>query len=454
LNDPNGLVVQDGRLHVFYQYEPDAPEWGRMRWGHAVTSDMLTWEHLPIALEPGPAGPDSFGCWSGCIVRDEGGRPTMLYTGVRMEGDVRRASICLATGDDDLLTWHKAGEPVIPGPPAGIRPDAFRDPFVWRGERGWTMLVGAGTDASHGIVLRYESPDLRHWTYGGPFLTTESLVRACPDLDVSEIDSTCWECPQLVQLPGGESMLILSIVDRSPTVRPAHVVAVVGEIRDDAFRPRHAERLGLGPDFYAPATMALPDGRGLLFGWIPEDPPIEGEDRTWAGALTLPRLVSLDDDGRPTIRIADEVGTIGSPAASWRDIPLGDEPWTIGTSGHAVLDLHIEPRSAAAIRIDLAVASDLLAEIRFVPRTRRITATRVARVLVAGTTPQGTATLPPPSAQDLKLHLILDGSVMEVVAADRVSATVRLPSAIGERSISFVTFGGPARIASAVLRTW
>jgi beta-fructofuranosidase len=454
MNDPNGLVVEGARLHVFYQYEPEAPRWGRMRWGHAVTSDMLTWEHLPVALEPDPTGPDSFGCWSGSLVRDGAGVPTILYTGVTLRDDLRHASICLATGDAELRSWQKAPEPVIDGAPIGIAPDMFRDPFVWRRDDGWSMLVGAGTTGSKGVVLVYRSNDLRDWHGGGPFLTTEDLLAACPDLDVAEIDSACWECPQLVNLADGRSILILSIMDRSPVVRPNHVVAVVGAIEAGTFRPHRAQRLGLGPDFYAPAATTLPDGRALLFGWVPEDPPLQGEARTWAGSLTLPRVVGLDDAGNVTMRIVDEAATIGSPAAEWHGVEVGDAGWAIVVPGHGQLDIDLEPGDSAGIRIDVGVAGSLVAEIRFDPRTGLLTSTRIARVLVAGTTPQGSAELPPSSSERLRLRLILDGSVLEVVAEDRVTATIRLPSVGGPRSISLVSFGGACEVVKAALRTW
>ncbi len=450
MNDPNGLVFRDGTLHVFYQHNPDALEWGRMHWGHAASADLVAWQHLPIAISPDDAGADAFGCWSGCIVEDDG-VASMFYTGVRLVEDERRPAVCRATSVDGLTTWRKDIDPCIPGPPDGFSNDAFRDPFVYRDGGGWSMLVGAGTTDGLGAVVRYQSPDLRTWAYRGLFLSTDDVARA------AGADGPCWECPQLVRL-GDDAVLIVSVVDRAPGVRPSHVAAFVGRVEDGRFVVDRAEALGMGPDFYAPATTTTPDGRHLLLGWIPEDPPPESSPRTWTGSMTFPRIVSMGDDGQLSLAIASEVAALRSAGRAHGPVRLeGDAgAWRYDlVSQQFEVAATIDPGDADEIAIELLDGDDDSPEARvaYRPAERLLSVARRGIVSVAGRSSKSSKVLPEAGTATLGLRLIVDGSVMELEIDGRTMATIRLPTTRGDRlAVTFAASGGTASIVE--LETW
>ncbi len=444
MNDPNGPIFVDGRLHVFFQHNPDGPYWNRVHWGHAVSDDLLRWEHWPVALTPDAYGPDSFGCWSGCVV-DADGTPTMLYTGVELVDDVRRASICLATSDDGLRSWTKRRAPVIAGSPAGFAPDAFRDPFVWRDARGWVMLVGAGTDDGSGAVLLFRSADLQRWTFVGPFLASADLPATI------DAGGPCWECPQLLRYGDG-AVLILSITNPAPEARPSHVIAISGRVDGDRFVPGRVERLDAGPGFYAPASVVAPDGRHLLLGWIPEDPPEPGDPRDWAGAMTLPREILQRPDGVLAIAPARELSLLRGAGIRHEDVRIGsdgEERLQQPVADRFELLATIVPDGATAVRIELHDGEDVGPEFAIVlrPHERRVSVSRRGTVLVGGPDEHNVMVLPSDAPLALDLRVVVDGSAMETFVDGRVSATFRLPSIHrGPRRIVVASTGAPSLV--------
>jgi beta-fructofuranosidase len=174
MNDPNGPIYWQGKYHMFFQYNPNAAVWGEMHWAHAVSPDMVHWEHLPVALAPTSGGYDSDGCFSGSVVIHED-VPTFLYTGVKSvapaeatlhDGTHNFLEVqCLATSDDpQLRSLTKLAAPVLL-PPRDLKLTGFRDPCVWRDGYLWYMGVGSGQRGVGGQVLLYRSTNLRQWEY-------------------------------------------------------------------------------------------------------------------------------------------------------------------------------------------------------------------------------------------------------------------------------------------------
>ncbi|MFE9202278.1 GH32 C-terminal domain-containing protein [Micromonospora sp. NPDC007230] len=187
MNDPNGLVWYQGEWHLFYQYNPEGPQWGNMSWGHAVSRDLVHWEELPLAL---PYSADEH-IFSGSIVVDERntsgfgrpGAPAMVavYTSWYPATGVQAQSLAYST--DRGRTWTKyAGNPVLD---LGSR--EFRDPKVfWDTKSGrWTMAVVRATEHK---VSFYGSADLRSWTHLSDFGPANAV-------------GGVWEVPDLFELP-------------------------------------------------------------------------------------------------------------------------------------------------------------------------------------------------------------------------------------------------------------
>ena len=73
------------RHHLFFQSLPDSADWRfGLTWGHAVSQDLVHWQHMPDALRPTRGGLDADGCFTGAALLDHKGIPTILYTGERM----------------------------------------------------------------------------------------------------------------------------------------------------------------------------------------------------------------------------------------------------------------------------------------------------------------------------------------------------------------------------------
>lgn len=291
MNDPNGLSQWDGRYHLFYQYNPDAPTHRNIHWGHASSADLVHWSDEPIALEPSE-GPDANGCWSGVLVDDDG-VPTLVYSGHR-DGVGQRA--CVAVGSADLRTWRKdPANPVISELPDGLPLTEFRDHCVWREDGEWRHLVGSGIRGAGGSALLYRSKDLRSWHFIGPLLVGDAT-------DTSRVwTGSTWECVDMFRLGDATQpapdVLMLSVWNDGVTHYPAYYT---GRYEGDRFEPSDAHHLDYGLRyFYAPQSLKDESGRRILFGWMQEGrPPAAAVAAGWSGVMSLPREATMTADGQ------------------------------------------------------------------------------------------------------------------------------------------------------------
>ena len=359
MNDPNGLLERDGVHHLYFQHHPEAVSFGRMRWGHAVSTDLLTWTEHPSALVPGEGGGyDTDGVWSGCAVPTDG-EIAFLYTGV--EGE--RQLPCLATAPPsaaglDRLTRHP-GNPVIAAAPTDRTVTEFRDHTVRRVGGLWHQVIGGASVEGRGSVFGYASPDLVQWAYRGVLL----------DAAAWDLPGDVWECPDLFVVDG-RAVLLVSLI--GPAEQP--VLWIAGELEGDRLVPDAYGLLDLGPRFYAPQSYLASSGSGpgagsgtgsgtgpgtgagagparrLMFGWLREQLEPDPGNRERVGIMTLPRELTVRD-GRPATAPAAEVAAARS-ARPFLDVVAGGEgTWPV-PDGVPVACLELELTLPDAASLD------------------------------------------------------------------------------------------------------
>ncbi len=304
MNDPNGLVHYDGEYHLFYQYYPADTIWGPMHWGHAVSRDLVHWEHLPIALAPDARGYIFSGSavvdWHNTSGFGVNGKPPLIaiYTyhdpvrGKAGTGD--HESQGLAYSNDRGRTWTKYdGNPVLPN--VGRHKD-FRDPKVFwhQPSQRWIMVLSV---FDH--VQFHGSADLKRWQPLGTFGQGKGAH-----------DGT-WECPDLFPLQvagGGEKKWVL-VVNLNPggPQGGSGTQYFVGDFDGHHFTldpsfERSLQRDGAawidwGRDNYAGVTWSdVPpeDGRRLYIGWMSNwDYAQQVPTHPWRSAMTVPRDLQL-----------------------------------------------------------------------------------------------------------------------------------------------------------------
>lgn len=343
MNDPNGLSFYKGQYHMFYQYNPFGTVWDSMHWGHAVSSDLLQWTHLPVALAPDQPY-DSFGCFSGSAIETQDGKHLLLYTGVCKDtGDlgVDIQTQCVAVGNG--LEYQKyALNPVIDEHllPPGLNRSHFRDPKIWREADGnLRCVVGSCNEQGLGRILLFSSSDGLSWRFEG--ILCENTGRL----------GRMWECPDFFTL-GGKHVLLCSPMDMLPEGFEYHngngTVCMIGRYSEDQkrFYPESDQAIDYGIDFYAPQTIETPDGRRVMIGWMQNWDTCalsRDETRPWFGQMSLPRELSIYN-GRLYQQPIRELDLYKSGKIEHVNVRFQDELRLDGVEGRMVdLELDIRP---------------------------------------------------------------------------------------------------------------
>ena len=238
--------------------------WGPMHWGHAISKDLLHWEHQPIALYPDPLGT----IFSGSAVVDhknssglgtkENPPIVAIYTYHDPVGEKQGRTDFqtqgLAYSLDKGRSWIKhQANPVLANP--GIKD--FRDPkVVWHEQSNkWIMVLA---QADH--IGFYSSKNLIDWNFESNFGKDWG----------SHIG--VWECPDLVLLPieGSDQykyVLIVSVGSGGPN-GGSGTQYFVGDFDGKSFQLDEEWQQALKPEAQLfPQGQVFADFESGLQGW-------------------------------------------------------------------------------------------------------------------------------------------------------------------------------------------
>jgi sucrose-6-phosphate hydrolase SacC (GH32 family) len=462
INDPNGLVWFDGEHHLYYQHNPFGNEWGHMSWGHAVSTDLLHWRELPVALPED----ERVSIYSGSVVVDAAnsagfaapGQTALVaaYTGcLRVPTGGQAQEIAFST--DRGRTFGKyASNPVVD---RGLRD--FRDPKVfWHAPSArWVMAVVLPDDHR---ILFYGSTDLKAWRELGGFGPAGEAVGI-------------WECPDLFEIPiedddgrlTGESRWLLKVDSFSGHPGGTGAQVFIGHFdgqrfTEDAESPPAPRWVDHGSDFYAALSwnhLPAAHDRPVWIGWM-SNHRYAGKLPTapWRGAMSLPRELSLR-------RTAGGLRLVQRPIAASATLrgarhalaPLGLNDARLGlapTGTSFELQLNLESLSAGEAGIEVLcgdgqatrVGYDAQLGVVFIDRSR------------SGTVPDGDAQYAgrrcapveaPRPGRPLRMQLFVDAGSVELFADGGLAViTEQVLPGPDSRGLALFAESGSARFGS------
>ncbi|MEZ4713652.1 MAG: glycoside hydrolase family 32 protein [Caldilineaceae bacterium] len=428
MNDPNGPIYHNGWFHLFYQHNPYGDEWGHMHWGHARSRDLVRWEHLPIALPPSlELGEEHV--FSGCAWRNGDGEPLLFYTSVKAgprESRPPNEQWAARPLDADLITWEKhPANPILAlethgGPHFDSE---WRDPFIFA-EAGRTfMVVGGDVEDVAGVGL-YEAADasLLKWHYRGLLVqTTKDKLRF-------------YECPNFVKVDGKWILLT------SPYRQIEYMVGDF-DLETLTFTVEQEGVLDPGfsdvPNFYASNILFDEAGRCILLGWVRGF----AKERGWNGALALPRILSIGDDGHPRQQPIPELAQLRGPVTDFGAHQLCDDSAVEYTSAAPSVEVEATLKLSKSADVGLVLNGQPLVEYRAIEGQGKL---NVADTEVA---------LPLNEDGLLKLQVFIDRSVVELFANDGQIAVTRIIDTPTDRcQLKFYSRGPSCEVRA--LRVW
>lgn len=463
--DPNGAIYWKGKYHLgfIYQTRP-MKEYSASNghvWGHAVSTDLLHWTLYPDMLNVTEGDPE-IGIFSGGAFLSKDGIPHLIYYGLGA-----KANLIARAVDDDLKVWRKLPTPALQEDTPPTCGFTVFDPHAWYDNKSDCYYQISG-GMKPGL---YKSKDLREWTCLGDVISGDDKMRY-PFEDIA--------CPDFFSVGDKSVLLFIS--------HPLGAQYYIGNFSNDRFTPeRHGRMNWPGGTFFAMERLQDAKGRHIMWGWIMQKhTPAHLQDYGWSGIMSLPRVLSLDDEGILQINPPDEIDLIRLQERREDDIALQpNEEKMLQTSGKSIeLKIEITGGTHSPFGIKVFASPDGREEtiIRYEPEQEQlvidfmkssITGPVSLRALLTtankfpGFDPETNeshrsfldhvseqkAPLKLKHGEALKLDIFLDRSVIEVFANGRQAMTQLVYPEL-ESSTRVAVFTGDGAVAVKDIQSW
>ncbi len=395
INDPNGMVYYDGEYHLFYQSNPYGIPWGNMTWGHAVSPDMIHWEHLPLAIYPDNADCPAF---SALII---------LWTSIN-------CGQRLAYSNDRGRTWTKwSGNPVI------AQEGDARDPKVFWSKATGKWILAIWTPAKGGGISFYDSPNLKTWTW----LSITPGYHECPNI---------WEAP--VDGDSSKAKWVL---------HGANGQYKIGTFDGTKFTPETGPyEMDWGRNWYASqmfSDIPATDGRTINISWMVGAVQIYGGEfpgMPFNGQMSIPTsltLKTLAQGVRLTRLPIKELDALRIHTDSWKDQTLmpGENP--LAALSGDLFDIEAEFELTGATEFGFKLRDSVVAY--HVNERKLYNLGRSADL--------------DPVGHRIKIRILLDWASLEVFGNDgEVTLTSNFQPQAGHNSLQAYAIGGNVKVIS------
>ena len=459
--DPNGAFYWKGRYHLFYIIQTVRPKpfYRGDAWAHISSHDLIHWKVHPTALKPTDDTPER-AIYSGNIFLNKQGIPTIMYQGLGAGN-----SIATSVGDDWLEYWDRHPDnPVIPYAEYPFDNDQAEyrtildklpdygaydiwDPHCWLEGDTYYTITG-NNELWPGKDALFKSKNLKDWELMGDFFHHDP------------IEGTL-DCPDFFRL--GDKYVLLFLRNG--------LEYVIGDFKDEQFHPEKRGtmtwNIGAG---YAPESMVDDQGRRIMWAALNDSRTSWGDvdnfitKHAWAGTLTLPRVLSLDEENDLKIEPIDELEGLRYDPVIIKNLDVNGEVVLENIRGTSMeLRMSVNPRKAKSFGIKVCASGDGKEEtvLSYSPEENEFTFD-LSKSSINEEYMEGylwekdkiqKAELTLERNENLDLRIFIDRSVIEVFVNKKLALVQRIYP-VDEDSDQVILFSNGGSVQVPILESW